>query len=145
MKKNYGVLLWAISLAMVVSGCASMSHDEIKGAVKKPAPVLEEPTYIFHRVMAGETMSTIAQYYTGKQSMWREVANANPGLSPFDLKKGEIVKVPMAIATVHKEQPTHSTARKTRRTTQKSPEAAAAPSKPLDALEGDDEPVFGPK
>ncbi len=145
MKKNFGMLLWAISLAMVLSGCASMSHDEIKGAVKKPAPVLEEPTYIFHRVMAGETMSTIAQYYTGKQSMWREIADANPGLSPFDLKKDQIVKVPMAIATAHKEQPTHSTARKPKRTTKKGSEAEAAPSKPIEALEGDSEPVFGPK
>jgi LysM repeat protein len=145
MKKSHGMLLRAVFLTMLLGGCATMSHDDIKGAVKKPAPKVEEPAYIFHRVMSGETMSTIAQYYTGKQSMWREIANANPELSPFNLKKDEIVKVPRAIATVHKEQPAYSTARKKRAGPKKGSAETTAPSSVEEALEGDEEPVFGPK
>jgi len=144
MKKNLGLLLGAAFLAMLLGGCASMFHDGIKGSVNKRRPLMEEQAYIYHRVMSGETMSSIAQYYTGKQSMWREIANANPELTPFNLQKDEIVKVPMALATVHKEQPSYSTARK-KTTSKKSSDAAAAPSKEEDALEDLEEPVFGPK
>jgi hypothetical protein len=145
MRKSHATLLWVVFLTMLLGGCASMSRDEIRGAVNKPAPRVEESSYIFHRVMSGETMSTIAQYYTGKQSMWREIANANPGLNPFSLKKDEIVKVPRSIATVHKEQPGYSTARGKRTPTKKPPASSSAPAQAQDALEDDDEPVFGPK
>lgn len=148
MKRILGLLLF---LPVLLAGCASMSDDAIKKADKKPAPVVEEPTYIFHRVMSGETMSTIARYYSGQEGLWRLIAEANPGLNPVSLKQDDIVKVPMSIATVNKEQPAYSTARKS---SKKSP---AGPSKKEGVAETtqhrdedfgdevDDEPVFGPK
>lgn len=147
MKRNLGLLLCAPLLVMLLGGCASMSHDDIKGAVQKPPPAIEGPTYLFHRVMSGETMGTIARYYTGKEGLWRDIAAANPELSPFNLKKDEIVKVPMAIATVHKEQPNYSTARrKVKKSTKKGTAAAAEPAQTDDSPEGEDDvPVFGPK
>jgi hypothetical protein len=145
--RRYLGWLFCMPLVMILLvGCAGMTHDEIKGSVQKPPPVVEEPTYIFHRVMAGETLGTIAGYYTGKESQWREIAVVNPELSPFNLKKDQIVKVPTAIATAHKEQPAYSTARKRAKKATKKATATSEPAQTEEPPAGDDDvPVFGPK
>jgi len=68
----------------------------------------KDSEFIFHRVMAGETLSSIARWYTGSESMWHEIAEDNPKLSPSSLRQGDIVKVSVSLATVHKEQPPDS-------------------------------------
>jgi hypothetical protein len=146
MKRILGMLLF---LPMILAGCASMSDKTIKEAVKKPAPRVEEPTYIFHRVVSGETMGTIARYYSGKEGMWPAIAEANPELNPVGLKQDDIVKVPVAIATVNKEQPAYSTARRSTKKSSSKKGTAAAAKQPRaeDSAddEDDDEPVFGPR
>ena len=142
----HGRLIWALFVVILVAGCGTMSNEQIRKAVKKPAPTVDEPAFIFHRVMAGETMGSIARYYAGKESLWREIAEANPELSPFRLKKDDIVKVPVAIATVNKEQPATSTAARKARMPVKKNSASAEPADETDdPLETDFEPVFGPK
>ncbi|MCU0573412.1 MAG: LysM peptidoglycan-binding domain-containing protein [Syntrophobacteraceae bacterium] len=142
----HGKLLWAVFVVIVLAGCGTVSNERIRKAVKQPAPTVEEPAFIFHRVMAGETMGSIARHYSGKESMWREIAEANPELSPFKLKKDDIVRVPAAIATVNKEQPSTSTAaRKPRKPDRKDAATSAPDDEPDDTLETDFEPVFGPK
>lgn len=148
MKRILGLLLF---LPVLLAGCASTSDDVIKHAVKKPAPIVDEPTYIFHRVMSGETMATIARYYSGQEGLWRLIAEANPGLNPVGLKQDDVVKVPMSIATVNKEQPAYSTARRSGRKSHSSPsrkedDAAVNQPKDEDSFDDlDDEPVFGPR
>ncbi len=148
MRGIHDKLLWAALLVVLLAGCGTMANDQIKKSVKQPAPTPEEPAFIFHRVMPGETMGSIARYYSGKESMWREIAEANPHLSPFKLKKDDIVKVPLAIATVNQNQPTASTAaRKQPRKPERKHSNAAAAGEGVDdeAMESEFEPVFGPK
>ena len=61
--------------------------------------------FIDHVVIPGETMATIAKWYAGDTTLWPAIAQHNPGLKPFKLKGGEVVKVPIALATAHTEQP----------------------------------------
>ena len=55
-------------------------------------PVSEE--FILHKVLAGETLATIAKWYNGKPTAWKEIAPHNPGVQPFHLKAGQRIKVP---------------------------------------------------
>lgn len=108
--------------------------------VKKP--VVDE--FISHKVMAGETIASIARWYSGKTTTWKEIVDYNTGLDPFKLKEGQTIKIPQSMATVHKEQPDHSTAagpspgkKTTRETKEKDP--------PVSPPDSEAKPVFGPK
>lgn len=144
MRASLKRLLMMPVVALLFFGCATVEeHEKIKEGVNMPAPVIEEPQYIFHRVMPGETMATISRWYTGKEGNWRAIADENPSLSPFKLRKGDIVKVPMSLATSHREQPNFSTApRKKPKKSAKAP-AASAPDEE-ESVPADDQ-VFGPK
>ena len=72
------------------------------------APIPEE--FILHKVLAGETLATIAKWYNGKPTAWKEIAPHNPGVQPFRLKAGQQIKVPKSLAVAHQEQPDFSTA-----------------------------------
>ena len=83
-------------------------------AVASLPPPQEQPAqtteFIYHKVFSGETLATISKWYAGDTAFWPEIAKYNTGLSPFKLNTGEIVKVPLYLATVHTEQPDQSTA-----------------------------------
>jgi hypothetical protein len=107
---------------------------------EKPAA----PSFIEHLVVPGETLATIAKWYAGEATAWTEIAKHNPGMHPFRLKGGEIVKVPRSLATVHTEQPTYSTAPETvSRPTKKAPKPQPAP--PPTTTPEPAQPAFGPK
>ncbi len=74
----------------------------------KPAESGEE--YLFHRVLAGETLATLAKYYSGNANNWKVLASHNLDKEPFKLKADEVVRIPRSLATVNKEQPGFSTA-----------------------------------
>lgn len=97
--------------------------------------------FILHKVLAGETLATIAKWYTGKPTAWKEIAPHNPGVQPFRLKAGQRIKVPKSLAVVHQEQPDFSTA--TGPPAEKKPpiepEASGGSTPPSSG------PVFGPK
>jgi LysM repeat protein len=78
----------------------------IQPTAKTPVP--EE--FILHKVLAGETLATIAKWYNGKPTAWKEIAPHNPGIQPFRLKAGQQIKVPKSLAVAHQEQPDFSTA-----------------------------------
>jgi hypothetical protein len=106
-------------------------------AAKTPVP----QEFIFHKVLAGETLATIARWYTGKPTAWKEIATHNPGVRPFNLKAGQRIKVPRSLAVAHQEQPDFSTA--------SGPPAGKKPAKEPEAS-GESKPsssgtVFGPK
>ncbi len=114
------------------------------------APAAEKPPseFIEHRVIPGETMATIAKWYTGDTTLWPVIAQHNLGLSPFKLKGGDVVRVPFSVATLHSEQPEYSTdsgpVSKPAKKGPKGPPPATppvgAPPAPAPAI-----PVFGPK
>ncbi|MCU0578059.1 MAG: LysM peptidoglycan-binding domain-containing protein, partial [Desulfobacterota bacterium] len=116
-----------------------------------PAPAVAEKerpavgAFIEHLVVPGETLATIAKWYTGETTAWTEIAKHNPGLHPFRLKGGDLVQVPRSLATVHSEQPAHSTAPETvSRPARKTPKAPPAPPPPA-ATPEHAQPAFGPK
>ena len=87
----------------------------VPGPPPPPPPVpakTAEPgeDFLFHRVFAGETMATIAKYYSGNANNWKVLASHNLDKEPFKLKADEVVKVPRSLATVHREQSTVTTA-----------------------------------
>jgi hypothetical protein len=115
--------------------------------VKVPPPEPEKPQseFIEHWVFPGETMATIAKWYSGDTTRWPAIAQHNPELSPFRLKGGEVVRVPLSLATVHVEQPEHSTAsgptsKPVKKVPKVPPPAPAPEAAPAPAI-----PVFGPK
>jgi LysM repeat protein len=82
--------------------------------VPKDLPTVPPPAkaeeFILHKVVAGETLATIAKWYNGKPTAWKEIAAHNPGVQPSNLKAGQRIKVPKSLATAHQEQPDFSTA-----------------------------------
>ena len=120
---------------------------------KKPPPEAERPSleFIEHRVFPGETMATIAKWYSGDTTLWPVIAQHNLGLSPFRLKAGEVVRVPFSLATVHSEPPEQSTAAVPASKPVKRGPKAPPPAPPADAppppapAPAPAIPVFGPK
>ena len=147
------LLLAPLFFVLLVCSCSTVNHTEKKDDVgvvapqKKDsvdvvAPKIEKPEFIFHRVMAGETLGSIARWYTGSESSWRKIAEDNPRLNSSKLRLGDIVKVSVSLTTVHKEQPPYST---------KSPKAAKKTNRGPAAEEIDPsatpapEEIFGPR
>lgn len=138
--------LTPLFLALLICSCSIVDHIEKKDSVDVSidvvAPEIEKPEFIFHRVMAGETLGSIARWYTGLESLWRKIAEDNPKLNSSKLRLGDIVKVSVSLATVHKEQPPYST---------KSPKAAKKTNRGPAAEEIDPsatpapEEIFGPR
>ena len=102
-------------------------------------PVAEE--FILHKVLAGETLATIAKWYNGKTTAWKAIATHNPGVQPFHLKAGQRIKVPKSLAVAHQEQPDFSTAAGPP-SGKKSPKEPEASSEDKPSSSGT---VFGPK
>jgi LysM repeat protein len=109
----------------------------VPSSTKKP--VSEE--FIFHKVLAGETLATIAKWYNGNTAAWKEIAAHNPGVRPDNLKAGQRIKVPKSLAVAHQEQPDFSTAT--------GPPAGKKPPKepepPVEAQPSSSGTIFGPK
>lgn len=59
-----------------------------------PAPP-PRPAGLAHTVRyKGETLSIIAQWYTGSHDLWREIAAANPGLNVDRIELGQTILIP---------------------------------------------------
>ncbi len=100
------------TFSLITTCCAGnrQAHHEI-------SPEVRMPEYILHRILPGETLASIAAWYTGQEGEWRELAKCNPSLDPRRLKPGNLVKIPLRIATRHTTPPSHSTALRKRRIT----------------------------
>ena len=131
--------LFALTMCIMVLACAANRQTEHETTPPPPSPEVQMPEFLLHRVLPGETMASIAKWYTGKASDWQELAKHNPELKPRNLQSGDLVKIPREMATAHMDQPKYSTApKKHRKATQKTaPEGDPAPAEP--------EEVFGPK
>lgn len=56
-----------------------------------PAPA---PEPFVHRVNAGETLGGIARWYTGRETNWRRLAQANPDIQPQRMQIGALIRIP---------------------------------------------------
>jgi nucleoid-associated protein YgaU len=70
------------------------SHATV--AIRLVARPARGPATFRHIVKAGETMEYLAWRYYGLSEAWWHIADANPGLSPFDLEPGAAIIIPEA-------------------------------------------------
>jgi LysM repeat protein len=85
----------------------SVLEEEFSKVSSLKLPLLE---FFNHTAKTGETMASISQWYSGDSSRWKEIARYNPGLQPFRLKGGEILKIPNTMVVLHNEPPPASEA-----------------------------------
>ncbi len=58
-------------------------------------PSRQETQYLEHRVQfQGETLSVIANWYTGSGRNWELVLDANPGVDPRRIRLGDLIRIP---------------------------------------------------
>ena len=114
----------------------SVLEEEFNKVSSLKLPLLD---FLTHEVKSGETMATISQWYSGDSSRWKEIARYNPGLQPFRLKGGEVLKIPNTLIVLHNEPPPASEA-------SSKPLKKVAPKKePPPTKVPEITPSFGPK
>ena len=75
---------------------------------KVPVPVkLQTQPYIHEVRWPGETLSHIAQWYTGSYSNWEKIVDANPGLTPRSIQIGHKIIIPDELLKVREPMPRH--------------------------------------
>jgi hypothetical protein len=125
---------FALIICLAVIGCASRESWNLSSSRE-----VRMPEFILHHAFSGETMAGIAKWYTGEESNWKELARYNPGLDPWNLKRWDLVKIPLRMATVHQRPPEYSTApKKQKKRTQETPAAQDSGSE-------ESEEFFGPR
>ena len=72
---------------------------KVKPAPKPPAKPEskppEESSYLVHKVTwPNETLSLIAEWYTGRTENWKTIAKTNPTLHPRRIRLGTEIKIP---------------------------------------------------
>lgn len=105
--RRCGVVLGAAAVALgtITGGCRSRTG----GVVPESAPMVEptpleftrtggvvfiEPRVCAYVVQQGDTLYGIAQRSLGNGNRWREIAAANPGITPKSLKVGQTLTLP---------------------------------------------------
>ena len=78
---------------------ASMAPAEALPSVPQPQPLIHQVRW------SGETLSHIARWYTGSQSNWEKIAEANPGLKPRRIRVGDKILIPEALLKIRKLMP----------------------------------------
>lgn len=72
------------------SNVQGLPADEVEEAQAAP----EEPAYAEYIVSRGDTLSEISMALYGRASLWRRIAEANPGIDPDRLRPGTVLKIP---------------------------------------------------
>jgi hypothetical protein len=100
-----------------------------------------EVTPFIHTVRwSGETLSVVAQWYTGKHGNWKAVAKANPALNPHRIFKGNEIVIPEKLLETRKPMPKRFVVKATARNAERKETASE-----LKSSEGPALPLFGPK
>lgn len=74
--------------------------DRVSLAQRPPAPDPLPPDSIVHTVVGAETLDLLAWKYYGREDLWWRIADANPGLQPFELTAGRTIAIPpLRVAT----------------------------------------------
>lgn len=89
-------LILTLLIAILSAGCANQD-------AKKAPPA---PMYFQHTVKySGETLASIADWYTGQISNWKAIAQANPSMKPERMRIGDIVNIPTHLVIKTKPYP----------------------------------------
>jgi type II secretory pathway predicted ATPase ExeA len=69
-------------------------------------PIETEVLPYFHTVQQrGETLSLIAEWYTGSAYNWKDIAEANPGIDPHRIHIGDEIFIPQYLLKIHTRMP----------------------------------------
>ena len=111
----------------------------------RPAGVAPEPQkpiparYVHTVRWPGETLSLIAQWYTGSWKNWTALADANPGINPDRITIGDKIRIPDDLLKTREPLPREFLSPQEGESEPESP-APEQPEKPAGDLE-----LFGPK
>jgi hypothetical protein len=109
--KTIAGTLLALSLLWIVNGCSLAGkrsepppHDLPLG-VQLPSPETPESTYVHVVRWQGETLSSIADWYTASWQNWEALARTNPEIDPKRIKIGDRIQIPEALLKTRKPMP----------------------------------------
>jgi hypothetical protein len=130
-----GALL-ALSLLWIVSGCSQASmrsapptHDH-PVEVQSPAPATPESPYVHVVRWHGETLSSIAAWYTASYQNWQALARANPEIDTNRIEIGDEIRIPEPLLKTRKPMPADSLPAPAGKETVRSTPTREAPAKP---------------
>jgi len=84
-------------LTSILFGCANENDRN-----RTPPP----PMYFQHSVKyQGETLASIADWYTGDTRNWKAIARANPSIKPERIRIGDIINIPPELVKKTKPYP----------------------------------------
>jgi hypothetical protein len=98
-----------LALLWIIAGCATV--DKYMAQINKKLPSWAKKsnskgTYHFHKVRyRGESLSVIAEWYTGDVENWHYLAKANPKLDPDRITIGATVLIPDNLLHTKKKMP----------------------------------------
>ena len=98
-----------LALLWIIAGCATV--DKYVAQINKKLPSWGKKTnstgtYHFHKVRyPGESLSVIAEWYTGDVENWRSLAKANSKLDPDRITIGATVLIPENLLHTKKKMP----------------------------------------
>ena len=107
--KIRSLALLGLALLWIIAGCATV--DKYVAQINQKLPSWAKKfnskgTYHFHKVRyRGESLSVIAEWYTGDVDNWRSLAKANPKLDPDRITVGTTVLIPENILHTKKAMP----------------------------------------
>jgi hypothetical protein len=128
------LLLLGLVCGLTFSGCATV--DKYVQQIRQKLPSWakgskSEPAYHYHRVRyPGETLSIIAEWYTGDVENWPYLVKANPKLDPDNISLGATVLIPKNLLHTSKPMPKEFVAAVANRHKKEKAKAAKAPPKP---------------
>lgn len=91
----------AVSIYSRYAGLATVVVNGVPSLARRLMPsVVSYPDALIHTVIAGETFDQLAFRYYGREDLWWRIADANPGIEPFELTPGATVTIPpLRVAT----------------------------------------------
>jgi hypothetical protein len=104
-----GMILLGLIFFWTLIGCSTVDkyvdkvQDKLPSWAKSDRP---KTTYHYHKVRwPGETLSIIAEWYTGDIENWRALAKANRKLDPGHIKIGTKIRIPRKLLRTSKPLP----------------------------------------
>lgn len=76
------------------------SADAATGVRRRDVPLF---THVVR--WSGETLVTMARWYTGQDGNWRSIAKVNPGLDPTRINIGDKIRIPSELLKTHRPLP----------------------------------------
>ncbi|MCS6894413.1 MAG: LysM peptidoglycan-binding domain-containing protein [Deltaproteobacteria bacterium] len=126
-------ILTVVVLTVHILSCARAAQGEKD--IKKE----QQPSHFNHVVRyEGETLSIIAEWYTGSTDNWKVLAKENPNIKPNLIKIGDVIRIPQALLVKTEPLPKSKLARKQARQSQQKPRSKADEIGSLEQSKKDD-------